>query len=50
MVARQTLLRMPIADSERVPKEAAGRGLTSMLRTRNFEAEETQRGERAKVL
>ena len=37
--ARQTLLRTPIADSERLPEETAGRGLTSTLQPRNFKGE-----------
>ena len=38
---------MPIVDSERLPKEDAGRGLTSTLRPRNLE-KETQHDGRAK--
>ena len=39
--AWQTLLLMPIVDSERLPKEATGCGLTSTLLSRNLEEEET---------
>ena len=42
------LPRMPIVASEQLPKETAGRGLTSTLRPRNLE-EETQREEGAKI-
>ena len=37
--AWQTLLSMPIVDSERLPKEAVGGGLKSTLRPRNVEEE-----------
>ena len=37
--AWQTLLSMPIVDSERLPKEAVGGGLKSTLRPRNLEEE-----------
>ena len=47
-MAWQTLLRMPIVASERLPKEATGRRLTSTLRPRNLEEEEIQHEERAK--
>ena len=41
---------MPIVDSERFFKEAAGRGLTSKLLPRNLEEEEgTQHEEKAKI-
>ena len=43
--AWQTLFRMPIVDSERIPKEAAGRGLPSTLRPRTLEEEETEHEE-----
>ena len=33
---------MPVVESERLPKEAAGPGLTSTLLPRNLEEEETQ--------
>ena len=39
---------MPIVDSERLPKEAIGREVTSTLRPRNLE-EETQHEEKAKI-
>ena len=39
---------MPIVESERLPKEAAGPGLTSTLLPRNLEEEETQHEETAK--
>ena len=37
---------MPIVDSKRLPKDTAGRGLTSTLRPRNLVKEKTQREER----
>ena len=40
---------MPIADSERLPKQDVGRGLTSTLLHRNLEDEETQHEETAKI-
>ena len=40
--ARQTLLRISIVESERLPKETAGRGLASMSLPRNLEEEETR--------
>ena len=40
---------MPIAESERLPKEAAGRGLTITLMPPNLE-EETQHEETSKIL
>ena len=46
----QTLLRTPIVESERLPKETAGPGLTSTLLPRNLEEEKTQHEERAKIL
>ena len=39
---------MPIVESERLPKEAAGRGLASTLLPQNLEEEETQHEEIAK--
>ena len=47
--ASQTLLRTRIVESERLPKEAAGRGLTSTLLPGNLEEEETQHEEAAKI-
>ena len=47
--AWQTLLRMPIADSERLPKQDVGRGLTSTLLHRNLEDEDTQHEATAKI-
>ena len=44
-----TLLRVPIVESERLPKEATGRGLTSTLLTRNLEEAGTQHEETAKI-
>ena len=41
--AWQTLLRMPTVESERLPKEAAGPGLTSTLLPRNLEEETARR-------
>ena len=43
--AWQTLLRTPVVESERLPNEAAGPGLTSTLLPRNLEEEETQQHE-----
>ena len=40
---------MPIVESERLPKEAAGPGLTSTLLPQNLEEEETQHKETAKT-
>ena len=40
---------MPIVESERLPKEAAGPGLTNTLLPRNLEEEETQHEETAKI-
>ena len=40
--ACQTLLRTPLVDNERLPKDTAGRGLTSTLWLRIFEEEEPQ--------
>ena len=48
--AWQTLLHLPIVNSVRLPKEAAGRGRTSTLRPRNLDEEEAQQKERAKTL
>ena len=42
------MLRTPIAESERLSKEAAGPELTSTLLPRNLEEEETQHEETAK--
>ena len=42
VLAHGRLLRMPIVDSDRLPKDTAGRGLTSALGARNL-VEETQR-------
>ena len=42
MGVRQTLRRTPLVDSGWLPKETAGRGLTSTLRPPNFEEEEPQ--------
>ena len=47
--AWQTLLRMPIVESERLPKETAGSGLTSTVLPRNLEEEETQHEEKEKI-
>ena len=47
--AWQTLLRTPIVEIERLPKEAAGRGLTSTLLPRILEEEETQHEETPKI-
>ena len=47
--AWQTLLRTPIVDSERLAKEAAGRGLTRTLLPRNVEEEETQHEEKEQI-
>ena len=49
MGAWQTLLRMPIVESERLPKEAAGPGLASTLLPRNLEEDETQHEETTKI-
>ena len=47
--AWQTLLRTPIVESDRLPKEAAGPGLTiTLLLPRNLEEEETQHEETSK--
>ena len=48
--AWQALLRTPIVDSERLPRDTAGCGLTSTLWPRNLEEEETQREEKAKII
>ena len=47
--AWRTLLCMPNVESERLPKEAAGRGLTTKLLPRNLEEDETQHEETAKI-
>ena len=44
------MLRTPIVESDRLPKEDAGPGLTStLLLPRNLEEEETQHEETAKM-
>ena len=40
----------PIIESDRLPKEAAGPGLTSTLLPRNLEEGETQLEEAAKII
>ena len=50
IVAWQTLLCTPIVESERLPEEAAGPGLTSTWLPRNLDKEETQHEGTAKQL